>query len=124
MTYDRLGPEGLQRGGGRAIHLERQVHPVFFNRSRTDARLTQVETELSELKRRFSQIEQEWDATTHRVTKVLRRIRTSEEAQAREVKEDFVEGAAGLQPSTIPTPPDRLTRIRQQLAVRGGNGDK
>jgi len=124
VTYDRLGPEGLQRGGGRANHLERQVRPVFFNRSRTDARLTQVETELSELKRRFSQIEQEWDATTARVTKVLRRIRTSEVAQEREETGNIVGALDASGPSTIATPPDRLTRIRQQLAARGGNGDK
>ena len=27
-------------------------------------------------------------------------------------------------PSTIPTPPGRLQRIREQLAARGGNGGK
>jgi len=97
---------------------------VFFNSFRTRARLSQVETELAGLKRQFAQMEQEWDATTARVTKTLRRIRTTEVAQAREEEESPVDRLDASSPSTIPTPPDRLTRIRQQLAARGGNGDK
>ena len=97
---------------------------MFFHSKATKQDLAQLAQEVAGLKREFNALLQEWDATSHRVTKVLRRIRTAEEAQDREVKEEFVEGSAGLQPSTIPTPPDRLTRIREQLQARGKNGGK
>ncbi len=97
---------------------------MFFNSFRTRARLTQLETELAGLKRAFSQIEQDWDATTARVTKVLRRIRTAEVAQEREEEVSAGNALDESQPSTIPTPPGRLQRIREQLAARGGNGGK
>ncbi len=97
---------------------------MFFNSFRTNARVTQLETEVAGLKRAFAQIEQDWDATTARVTKVLRRIRTSEVAQEREEMVDETRALDASTPSTIPTPPSRLARIREQLATRGGNGDK
>jgi hypothetical protein len=97
---------------------------VFFNRFRTNARLSELEQEVSGLKRAFQAMTQEWDATTSRVTKVLRRIRTSEEAQERVETPGIVERLDASTPSTIPTPPGRLDRIRQQLAAREGNGDK
>jgi septal ring factor EnvC (AmiA/AmiB activator) len=95
---------------------------VFFNSFRTNARVTQLETEVARLKQAFSQIEQDWDATTARVTKVLRRIRTAEVAQDREEQGDIVERLDASTPSTIPTPPGRLDRIRKQLEARGKNG--
>jgi len=97
---------------------------VFFNRFRTNARVTQLETDLAALKRAFSQIEQDWDATTARVTKVLRRIRSAEVAQEREELDSPTEALDATTPVTIKTPPDRLERIRTQLEARGRNGGK
>src|SRR5260370_88594 len=92
---------------------------MFFNRKWTDARCNELQREVEELKRSFQQLVQEWDATSARVTKVLRRIRTAEVAQEREEQGDIFERLDGHPPSTIPTPPGRLDRIREQLAARG-----
>jgi len=93
---------------------------VFFNRKWTDARCDELQREVEATKRAFQQLVQEWDATSARVTKVLRRIRTAEVAQEREETGDIAERLDASTPSTIPTPPGRLDRIRQQLAARGG----
>ena len=93
---------------------------MFFNRKWTDARCDELQREVEATKRAFQQLVQEWDATSARVTKVLRRIRTAEVAQEREESVDIAERLDASTPSTIPTPPGRLDRIRQQLAARGG----
>ena len=93
---------------------------MFFNRKWTDARCDELQREVEATKRAFQQLVQEWDATSARVTKVLRRIRTAEVAQEREEPVDIAERLDASTPSTIPTPPGRLDRIRQQLAARGG----
>lgn len=91
---------------------------MFFNRMSTNRKITQLETDIVELKRSYQSLLQEWDATSLRVTKTLRRLRSSE--VRRELAEGDGEGdAAGTAPlTTVPTPPDRMTRIRQQLAGR------
>jgi hypothetical protein len=69
-------------------------------------------------------MEQEWDATLDRIAKTLRRIRKSEEALGRAEVGTVVEGDDGSSPlTTITTPPDRMTRIKQQLAARKGGGE-
>jgi hypothetical protein len=65
-------------------------------------------------------MEQEWDATLDRIAKTLRRIRKSEEALARADVGTDVEGDASSPLTSVPTPPDRMTRIKQQLAARKG----
>jgi hypothetical protein len=79
-----------------------------------------MRTELDSLKRSFQQMEQEWDATLDRIAKTLRRIRKSEEALARADVGTVVEGDGSSPLTTITTPPDRMTRIKQQLAARKG----
>jgi len=76
--------------------------------------------ELDTLKRSFHQMEQEWDATLDRIAKTLRRIRKSEEALGRAESATVVEGDGSSPLTTIAAQPDRMTRIRQQLAARSG----
>jgi len=97
---------------------------VFFNRNSTHKRVEQLEQDFVELKRAFEQVQQEWDATSTRVTKMLRRIRDEavrlEENQVQETKSSFVERAD----ATVPTAPGRLAKIQEQLALRPTNGGK
>jgi hypothetical protein len=55
-----------------------------------------------------------------RITKPLRRIRRSEQAQEAAESATVVEGDGSSPLTTIATPPDRMTRIKQQLAARKG----
>lgn len=114
-----LGPGGFLRGG---VTSSKEGMLGLFNIFSTNRRLEQVELSIAELKRAFHGMEQEWDTTSMRVTKVLRRLRSAEERREREESGDGVaEGAdAGVSSplTTIPTPPDRMTKIRQQLAAR------
>jgi len=77
-----------------------------------------MRTELDSLKRSFQQMEQEWDATLDRIAKTLRRIRKSEEALNRAELGTVVEAGEPSALTTIPTPPDRMTRLRAQLAAK------
>jgi len=115
-----LGRRGVPEGWWARKCSKKEVRPVFFNRKWTDARCDELQREVEATKRAFQQLVQEWDATSARVTKVLRRIRTAEVAQEREETGDIAERLDASTPSTIPTPPGRLDRIRQQLAARGG----
>ncbi len=90
----------------------------FFQSNSTKRKLEEVRAELDTLKRTFLQMTQEWDAVQARVSKVLRRINRAEQAQ--DVKESFVENAATTLPLTLNTSSDRMSRIREQLAARGG----
>ncbi len=93
----------------------------FFQWFSTKQELKEVRDELDHLKRGFEQLQQEWDATVDRVSKTLRRIRRAEQAQ--DAKENFLEDAATTLPLTLPTPSDRMARIREQLAARGKGGE-
>ena len=102
---------------------------MFFNSFRTNRRISQLETDVTELRRGFEQLQQEWDATSLRVTKTLRRLRSAEERREREEAPagEVVDGEAGKLPlTTVGASPDRMARIRQQLLQQkrpreGGN---
>jgi len=61
---------------------------------------------------------QDWDATSDRVTKVLRRLRLESQRREQAEAETDGEGNEPLPLTSVATPPDRMTRIRQQLAGR------
>jgi len=87
----------------------------------TDRRVAQLEKDFDELKRRFLQMEQEWDATSMRVTKTLRRLRSAEERRERSDGEDAPlpgQVPPNLPLTTVVPSSDRMTKIRQQLAER------
>jgi len=91
----------------------------FFRGNSTKREFEQVHQEMAELKRRFLQMEQEWDATSTRVSKVLRRIARAEQA-ADDRTDAVIEGNGGTLPLTsIATPSDRMAKIRAQLAQKG-----
>ncbi len=102
---------------------------MFFNSLRTNRRLSQLETDVTDLRRGFQQLQQEWDATSLRVTKTLRRLRSAEERRGQEEApaDEVVDGEAGKLPlTTVGASPDRMARIRKQLADRQrstGGGD-
>jgi len=93
---------------------------VFFGRFCTKRELDEVKQELQKLQATWRQVQQEWDATADRVTKVLRRIRRAEQAQ------EAADGGddTGQQPSpalpltSLPTGSSRLDRIKAQMAGR------
>ncbi len=96
---------------------------MFFGRFCTKRELSEVKQELDKLQGAWRQMQQEWDATATRVSKVLRRIRRAEQSQ------DPADGAddTGQQPSlpltSVPTAGNRLDRLRSQLAGRkSGDG--
>lgn len=91
----------------------------LFQSFSTKHKLEQVQTELAELRRRWLQVEQEWDATQARVSKVLRRIARAEQAKDEAETTTIVEGDETLPLTTLATSGDRLARIKAQLAQRG-----
>jgi len=109
------GPGGSPRGG---VTTQKGGDVWFFKRNSTEQEFERLWKEIDAVKRQFAQIQQEWDATVDRVSKTLRRIRRTEQAQ--DAKEEFVENAATTLPLTLNTSSDRMTRIREQLAARGG----
>src|SRR5206468_10033523 len=83
FIHDRLRgggwawPRGFLRGG---VTTQKGGDVWFFQGKSTRREFEQVHQELAELKRRFLQMEQEWDATSTRVSKVLRRLARAEQA--------------------------------------------
>ncbi len=95
---------------------------MFFNSFRTNRRISQLETDVTELRRGFEQLQQEWDATSLRVTKTLRRLRSAEERRepAEAPAGDEVNGEGAKLPlTTVGASPERMAKIRKQLAERG-----
>jgi len=91
----------------------------FFQSKSTKREFESVWKELAEVKRRWLQLEQEWDATSTRVSKVLRRIARAEQAEDQAAVGGEDKGNVSLPLTSLPSPPDRLARIRAQLATRG-----
>jgi hypothetical protein len=83
----------------------------------TKRKLEELENKYSDLKRQFEGVLQEWDACQARVSKVLRRIARAEQAKDQAELPDVGEGGTPL--TTSGTSPDRMARIRAQLAERG-----
>jgi len=81
--------------------------------------LEEFETELTRLNRGFLQIEQEWDAVQARVSKTLRRIARAEQAADKEELIEKLDAAPALPLTTISGSPERIERIRKQLAEKG-----
>jgi hypothetical protein len=102
---------------------------VFFSRFSVNRRLTELDLKFEKLQkenerllREFSQLVQEWDATASRVTKVLRRIRTTEEAQER--RSEGIEASEPIELAPTPgTATGRMEKIRAQLAQRKEGSD-
>jgi prefoldin subunit 5 len=85
----------------------------------TNRKLEELENELRKLKRDWESVLQEWDACQARVSKVLRRIARAEQARDQAEPETVVEGEGTSPLTTVPTTPDRMARIRAQLAAKG-----
>lgn len=111
---------GVLQGG--VLPLSKEGTVWFSRENPQGERIKELELDLrklrgehDELKRHFAQMEQEWDATVHRVTKVLRRLRSAQEAE-----ETDVEATPEVLPETTLRPSSgRLDKIREQLAARG-----
>lgn len=91
----------------------------FFRWFSTNQRLDKVETELADLRRRYFQIEQEWDATNSRVSKTLRRIARADQAADKEELIEKLDAAPALPLTTAMASPERMDKIRRQLAEKG-----
>jgi len=91
---------------------------VFFGRFCTRRELNEVKQELEKLQGTWRQVQQEWDATADRVTKVLRRIRRAEQAQEAAAGADDTGQQQSLPLTSVPTASTRLDRIKAQLAGR------
>jgi len=91
---------------------------VFFGRFCTRRELNEVKQELENLQRSWRQVQQEWDATADRVTKVLRRIRRAEQAQEATARADDIEQQTPMPLTSVPTAGNRLDRLKAQLAGR------
>jgi len=91
----------------------------LFQHFSTKRKLEEVETQLAALKRDWQGVLQEWDACQARVSKVLRRIARAEQARDQAETPEIVT-TQGTLPLTAPgTSPDRMNKIREQLAAKG-----
>jgi len=107
---------GVRQGG--VSPLPKGGYVWFSKENPENLKLKRLEEELERLKRDFLQIQQEWDATQDRVSKVLRRMARTEQA------EDVASRPGPEVPlTTVPPSTDRMSRIRQQLAARGKAGE-
>ncbi len=87
-------------------------------------KLKEVAEELERLGRAFKQLEMEWDAVQDRVSKVLRRLARERQAEEAAGSSDgVIEGGEKTPLTSLATPPDRMSRIRSQLAARGKGGE-
>ena len=91
----------------------------LFHWLSTKRKLAELEAEFELLKRSWKQVEQDWDATSARVSKVLRRIATSEAAARAREEEQQPDVPTNEPLTTMATSSERMGRIRQQLAARG-----
>jgi len=108
---------GVLKGG--VLPLRKEVTGWFSRGNSQHARLSELERDVSNLKRSFDQVQQEWDATSTRVTKMLRRIRHEVQRLDEPDEPEVVEGERSLPLTTLGASGDRLSRIRQQLAAKG-----
>jgi len=90
----------------------------LFNKKDTEHKLERLENQLTELKRQFESVLQEWDACQARVSKVLRRIARAEQARDGAERPEPGDGTQ-LPLTTVPVASDRMAKIREQLAQRG-----
>jgi hypothetical protein len=111
------GPGGSPRGG---VTTPKGGTLGLFRWFSTKSECAQLRIELDQLKRAFAQVQQEWDTTVDRVAKTLRRIRRAEQAQELVIEDENAKLSEPSALTTVPTPPDRMTRIKQQLAARKG----
>ena len=82
----------------------------------TKRKLAELESELNTLKASWRQVEQDWDATSARISKVLRRMAI---AERRRDDQDQEEPEPALPLTTVTPTADRMARIREQLAAKG-----
>jgi hypothetical protein len=90
----------------------------LFNSFSLRRKISDLEQEVARLKALWTQVEQDWDATSARVSKVLRRLRASEEAAERAGGGTDVDVRTGV-PTTVPAASGRLQKIKEQLAAAG-----
>ncbi len=112
---------GVSKGG--VYGVRKGVPMGLFQFFSTKHELSLLRTELETLKRSFAQIQQEWDATVDRVAKTLRRIRRAEQAREEAEEPEEVQQEPTLPLTTLRPTPDRMQRIREQLAARGKGGE-
>jgi len=91
----------------------------LFHYFSTKRKLDELEIQFASLKREFEGVLQEWDACQARVSKVLRRIARAEQAKDQAELPDVVDGQRSLPLTTPGASPDRMARIRAQLAEKG-----
>ncbi len=91
----------------------------FSRKNQQDPMVAELRRDIDQLKRDFHQVQQEWDATSTRVTKMLRRIRMEVAAQEPEDAPDVVDARLASAAGTIPASSGRLAKIKQQLEAAG-----
>ncbi len=91
----------------------------LFQYFSTKRKLEEVENQFATLKRDWQTVLQEWDACQARVSKVLRRIARAEQAKDRADEPEVVEDKRSLPLTTAGASPDRMAKIREQLAAKG-----
>jgi len=64
-------------------------------------------------------MQQEWDAVQARVSKTLRRIARAEQAADKEELIEKLDAAPPLPLTNVSASPERMAKIRQQLAEKG-----
>jgi vacuolar-type H+-ATPase subunit D/Vma8 len=92
----------------------------LFRHFSTKHKLNEVLEELELVKRTVQQLQQEWDATSMRVSKVLRRLARTEQAvegSAHDAADEALQRQIPL--TTVAPSGSRLAKIREQLAARG-----
>ena len=92
---------------------------MFFQSFRTNRRLSDVEEELAKLKKEMADRDLDWSEMRARCKRLLDRTEKAMHTSPTPLSPE-VPGGDGKSLTSIPTSSDRMSRIQQQLALRGG----
>ncbi len=95
---------------------------MFFQSFRTNRRLSELEEEVARLKKEMADRDLDWSEMRARCKRLLDRTEKAMHTSATSATplSPEVPGGDGKSLTFIPTSHDRMSRIQQQLALRGG----
>jgi len=112
--------KGGRAGAGWAgrVFSKKRSYSMFFQSFRTNRRLSELEEEVANLKREYARKDLDWSEMRARCKRLLDRTEKAAQTDATPLS-PAVPGGDGISLTSIPTSSNRMSRIQQQLALRG-----